>query len=272
MTDLTIIKRDGGAYIDSREVADLIGKAHRHLLRDIRGYCEILDNSTQPKVGRSDFFLESSYLDSTGRTLPCYLLSKMGCEMVANKLIGEKGILFTAAYVKRFNEMEAAERIESETVTALPAPRLGEYNACARIVICILRELGAMPEDMILFLQGLYQPFGISIATDTAIDVDGEAKPQQPRFYTAKEIAIALGIYSVNGNPHAQAVSCILNENLFINESHKTVVTLDCGDHIGISVRYDTFAVQSVMDWITESGFPEEVYGFDRTYTIRYTD
>ena len=272
MTDLTIIKHNGGAYIDSREVAELIGKTHRHLLRDIRGYIEIMQSGGLPKNGQSDFFVENSYINTQNKEMPCYLLSKMGCEMVANKLTGEKGVLFTAAYVKRFNEMETAERAEAKTVTALPAPRLGEYNACARIVIRILRELGAMPEDMILFLQGLYQPFGISIATDTVIDDADEAELQQPRFFTAKEIAVALGIYSVNGNPHAQAVSCILNENLFINESHKTVVTLDCGDHIGISVKYDAFAVQSVMDWITESGFPEEVYGFERTYTIRYID
>jgi phage regulator Rha-like protein len=36
--------------------------------------------SIAPKFGVNDFFLESSYLDSIGRTLPCYLLSKMGCD------------------------------------------------------------------------------------------------------------------------------------------------------------------------------------------------
>ena len=30
----------------------------------------------------------------------------MGCELIGNKQQGEKGILFTASYVKRFNEME----------------------------------------------------------------------------------------------------------------------------------------------------------------------
>jgi hypothetical protein len=79
-----------------------------------------------------------------------------------------------------------------------------------------------------------------------------------------------LSIYSTNGNPHAQAVSCILNENLFIGDDHKTVVTLDCGDHTGISVRYDEYAVQSVMNWLVEYEFPDEVYGFERTYYIRY--
>ena len=47
MNELTIIKHNGGAYIDSREVAVFIGKDHRNLLRDIRGYCEILRKSNE---------------------------------------------------------------------------------------------------------------------------------------------------------------------------------------------------------------------------------
>jgi len=89
--------------IDSREVAEMMGKEHCDLMRSIKGYIEYL---TDGNFTVSEFFIESTYRDSTGRTLPCYLLTKMGCEMVANKMIGRKGVLFTAAYVKRFNEME----------------------------------------------------------------------------------------------------------------------------------------------------------------------
>jgi len=116
MYDLTIITLNGGAYIDSREVAEIIGKAHKHLLRDIRGYIGIMQNRGLPNFGPSDFFLESCYLNEQNKEQPCYLLSKLGCELVANKLIGEKGVLFTAAYVTKFNAMEKAEitRLESE--------------------------------------------------------------------------------------------------------------------------------------------------------------
>jgi len=50
----------------------------------------------------------STYQDSTGRTLPCFYLTRKGCDMVANKLTGNKGILFTAAYVSKFEAMEKA--------------------------------------------------------------------------------------------------------------------------------------------------------------------
>ena len=262
MYDLTVIKKNGGCYIDSREVAELIGKQHKHLLRDIRGYCDIMEISTKPKIGLSDFFIESSYLDPTGRTLPCFLLSKMGCEMVANKLTGEKGVLFTAAYVAKFNEMETAERA---ALHGMRVPRLGEYNAAARLIVRALRAMNAKPEHILDFLKGLYEPLGIIVNTDVEMDVE-------PQWYTAKQIAELLGIYSLTGNPHPQAISCILNENLFIEECHKSVITQDYGNHIGVSVRYDDHAVQAVMEWLTENGFPNEVYGFERTYNIRYSN
>ena len=48
MNELTIIKRGDTAYIDSREVAEIIGKRHDHLLRDIDGYLKILGKITAP--------------------------------------------------------------------------------------------------------------------------------------------------------------------------------------------------------------------------------
>lgn len=104
MKELTVINKNGVLLTDSREVAEMIGKEHKHLMRDIRGYINVL--STSPNLDSSNFFIEDSYLDSKNETRPCYLLTKQGCEMVANKMTGEKGILFTAEYVKRFNIME----------------------------------------------------------------------------------------------------------------------------------------------------------------------
>ena len=105
---LTVINHNGIEVVDSREVAEMTGKEHRHLIRDIRGYAEIIENSTEPNFGLSDFFIPNTYMDSTGRTLPCYLLTKKGCDMVANKMTGEKGVLFTAAYVTAFEKMREA--------------------------------------------------------------------------------------------------------------------------------------------------------------------
>jgi Rha family phage regulatory protein len=97
--------------LDSREVAKMIEKEHAKLLRDIKRYIKQL---IEANIGFSDFFEESTYKDSTGRTLPCYMITRKGCEFIANKLTGTKGTEFTARYINRFHEME--DEITSEQI------------------------------------------------------------------------------------------------------------------------------------------------------------
>ncbi|MEK4121966.1 phage regulatory protein/antirepressor Ant [Lysinibacillus sp. FSL K6-0102] len=108
--ELKVMNHEGKLVTDSRDVADMVEKEHKHLMRDIRGYIEILGKSN---FGLSDFFIESTYKSSQNKDLPCYLLTKKGCDMVANKLTGEKGVLFTAAYVTKFEEMANAIKSKS---------------------------------------------------------------------------------------------------------------------------------------------------------------
>lgn len=102
---------NGQPTIDSREVAKMIGKRHKNLMRDIRQYINDLDEGS--KLSSPKFFIESNYESSQGKLLPCYLLTKMGCEFVANKMTGKKGTLFTAQYVSLFNEYQASLKKDS---------------------------------------------------------------------------------------------------------------------------------------------------------------
>lgn len=88
--------------LNSREVAEMVGKEHKELLRDIRRYCEQL---SQSKIAPPNFFTESEY-ENRGKMYPCYLVTKKGCEFIAHKLTGVKGTEFTAKYINRFHEME----------------------------------------------------------------------------------------------------------------------------------------------------------------------
>ena len=103
-------------YIDSREVAKMLGKNHDDLLKDIQGsgknlgIIPILEKGT---FTVSEYFVKTSYkVEGNNKNYVCYNVTKLGCEMLGNKLQGEKGILFTAKYVKRFNEME--EHLKNE--------------------------------------------------------------------------------------------------------------------------------------------------------------
>ncbi|MCY8281234.1 MULTISPECIES: Rha family transcriptional regulator [Bacillus] len=100
---LKIINNNGDLMVESRQVAKLTGKRHTDLIRAIKSYLDIL---TDAKLRPLEFFVPSTYEDNKGETRLCYLLTRKGCDMVANKMTGEKGVLFTAAYVTKFEEME----------------------------------------------------------------------------------------------------------------------------------------------------------------------
>ncbi len=105
MKELTVINLNGQLAVDSREVADMVDIRHDNLLAKIKGYVEILDSSN---LRSHNFFIESTYINSQNKEQPCYLLTKKGCDMVANKMTGEKGVVFTAEYVTKFENMEKA--------------------------------------------------------------------------------------------------------------------------------------------------------------------
>ena len=103
MNDLKIIKHNNILMVDSRDVAEMVDKPHDQLMRSIRTYIEYMESAI---MQTADFFVPSTYLDAQNQERPCYLITKKGCDMVANKMTGEKGVLFTAAYVTKFEEME----------------------------------------------------------------------------------------------------------------------------------------------------------------------
>lgn len=107
MSNLQLVTNREIKTIDSRDVAAMVGKQHSHLLRDIDGYVKDLQN---PKLDSNEFFIPNTYHAAGGkRPYPNYLVTRKGCDMIANKLTGTKGVQFTAAYVNKFHEMEAAE-------------------------------------------------------------------------------------------------------------------------------------------------------------------
>ena len=100
---LQVTTNNGIEVLDSREVAQAIEIRHADLLEKINTYSDFLANG---KFRSLDFFVPSDYVDAQGKTRPRYFLTRKGCDMVANKMTGEKGVLFTAAYVTAFEEMQ----------------------------------------------------------------------------------------------------------------------------------------------------------------------
>ena len=103
MNNLTVFEQNGQLLTDSREVAMMVELEHYNLIKKIKSYAKHL---TDVNFDVSEYFIESEYKDSTGRTLPRYLCTKKGCDMIANKMTGKKGVIFTATYIEAFEKMK----------------------------------------------------------------------------------------------------------------------------------------------------------------------
>lgn len=89
--------------ITSLEVAEMVGRRHDQVLRDIK---TIIEHFGDDHKSVGNYFIEETYQDNLNRTKPCYLLTKKGCELYGTRMTGEKGTQFAVKYIERFNEME----------------------------------------------------------------------------------------------------------------------------------------------------------------------
>ena len=96
----------------SLEIAEVTGKQHNHVMRDIRNMESAWEKVTQSKFGLS------TYKDSTGRTLPCYSLTKTECLYIATKFNDEA----RAKLVLRWQELELQEQKRRQQL-CLPEPK-----------------------------------------------------------------------------------------------------------------------------------------------------
>ncbi len=96
--------------ISSLEIAEMMEMNHSDILKklegrkDRKGYIQILNEGQMSVV---DYFVKSSYQDAKGEERPCYQVTKLGCDFLANKFTGEKGVLFTARYARNLTTMSA---------------------------------------------------------------------------------------------------------------------------------------------------------------------
>ncbi|HEM4698128.1 TPA: Rha family transcriptional regulator [Streptococcus suis] len=126
-SDVSMTTPDGTKYVSSRSVAEWTEKRHDHLMRDIENYISVFSDDEQtPNLGNGltprveSYFIADTYqAEDGGRAYKMYWCSRKGCEMIANKMTGKKGIRFTAQYIEVFHDMEQAL---NETPTQQPAP------------------------------------------------------------------------------------------------------------------------------------------------------
>ena len=192
MNELKVFNFNEVDVVDSRQVAEMVERNHKDLLRDIRGYVGILEKSNERKIAPVDFFIPHTYQDGKGETRPCYLLTKKGCDMVANKMTGEKGVLFTAAYVTAFEKMrEHVQAGKRKQVGMTDYQQMMADTRRQNIAVQKARILNQMAAEY----EGTYHQVLQAYATK---ELTGEFLLPLPKLeaktYSAEEIGAMLGI------------------------------------------------------------------------------
>lgn len=151
--------------ITTLEVAEMMEVEHKELLRkldgrkDRKGYVEIL---TESQMALSDFFIPSTYRDASGKENKCYEVTKLGCDFLANKSTGEKGVLFTARYVKRFYELENEKKLPCP-LNPIIASSVAELG---RVTDRIMTKQGSAPYKIAETFKMQCAQFGIELPDD----------------------------------------------------------------------------------------------------------
>ena len=135
----------GKATITTLEIAEMMEVPHGDILKklegrkDRKGYIQIM---TEGQMSVSDFFISSTYRDSSGKENKCYEVTKLGCDFLANKFTGEKGVIFTSRYVKRFHDME---NVIQQKVYETKATSLGEVASYTKEMDRRMEKQGSEP-------------------------------------------------------------------------------------------------------------------------------
>lgn len=111
--NMEVVKHDEQLVIDSRDIAEMVGRSHGNVVRDIR---TIVDHLGGQLKNDSSYFIETSYVNSQNKLMPCYNLTKKGCELFATRMTGAKGTQFAVTYFEKFNQME--EQLKSQVPVA----------------------------------------------------------------------------------------------------------------------------------------------------------
>lgn len=167
MKELKALNHGGKPVVDSRDVAEMVGRPHHELLKSIRTYSGYL---AEGKIPCGDFFIENSYTDANNQPRPSYLITRKGCDMIANKLTGRKGVLFTAAYVTAFGEMK--EALEKKGLAPEVSP--GGLAKLISVTRRVMLDMGGTPQDVGYMVKSVFTTFHVPVPVSLEKQVPGQ--------------------------------------------------------------------------------------------------
>nr|DAE88706.1 MAG TPA: hypothetical protein [Caudoviricetes sp.] len=87
------------AVVSSRQIAERFGKEHRNILANIRQAIQSAEIS-------ADWFYQTEYIDSKGRTYPEYLMNEEGFTLIVMGFNTKRAIEWKVKYIQAFKQMK----------------------------------------------------------------------------------------------------------------------------------------------------------------------
>lgn len=208
MNTLIDVHQNNGILVTtSRNVAQVFGKEHKNVVRDIELIKDTLSNIpnqetayisqssnlsdglNKPFSGTDGLFISSVYKpDPNGRSYPEYLITKDGLTLLVMGYTGEKAMAFKLAYIQRFNEMETLLKEQQNKTKAIEYTLKDKLESTA----LILQVAGINGNQLALALDKQYKKeLGYSAikATNTAL-----IAPIQEQLATPTQLGKIVGI------------------------------------------------------------------------------
>lgn len=174
MNDIVFRGSEGQPLTNSVLVAEKFDKRHCDIIKKIKG---LLNDSPQ-KCGQ--FFVSSTYTDSSGKENLMYIMNRDGFTLLAMGFTGQKALQFKLDYIDAFNKMEQTIRntqnLLSSADTAMLKQLVETTQTMAAQISCMQEELNRQ-RDMLL------------LPPANVIVEEPRISPRQRKYYTVKQIA-----------------------------------------------------------------------------------
>lgn len=148
MNELVFLGQDGRLVTTSLKVAEVFGKVHAKVMRDI----EKLDCSDEFTIAN---FGKRTFKTEQGNEYPMYEITKDGFVFLVMGYTGKKAAGFKEAYIRKFNEMEA--ELKSQQTKQLSAAE--SLLQSVQLLVAHERQLSLLEqkqENMQKAMNGLF--------------------------------------------------------------------------------------------------------------------
>ena len=189
------VNNSNSLKMTSREIAEITGKQHKHVLRDIRNMEPAWEKITQSKFGLSE------YEDSTGRKLPEYQLDKREVLYIATKWNDE----IRGRIILRWEELENNLR-NNQNVIALPQ---NYEEALEHLLVQVRENKKLIAENKVL--QPKADFYDAVAQSEDTIDVGQVAKVLAIKGYGRNNLFKFLREQNVlmhNNQPYQKYIDC----------------------------------------------------------------